>query len=458
LADILVRVAAAVRAKGGRAFYVGGCVRDRLLGIASNDIDVEVFGLAPAELEGILAGFGPVNMVGKSFGVYRVPGIAADFALPRRERKTGSGHRDFAVTIAPDLDVADAARRRDFTVNSLMKDILTGEVIDCCGGREDLGRGIIRHVSDQSFGEDPLRVYRAAQLAARLAFAVHPETVSLCRAMDLSSLSPERIMTEWEKMLLLAERPSIGLTNLREMDVLAKRHPRLAALSGCPQNPVFHPEGDVWAHTLLVVDAAAQLRKKAKDPRVLMWAALLHDIAKPEMTKLTDGKYTSRGHDGVGAKLADVFLAELRADKSLRRNVAALIKEHMLPFVFYRRREEVTPAALRRLANRVDLGELLLLAQADFLGKGGKRDFAPVERWFAAKIAELDLPLEKGISPLVQGRDLLAMGLAPGPNYTAILERAFELQLAGETRAAILEKVAEWIGSGGAEDSEGDRK
>lgn len=448
MTDTLIRIAAAINVQGGRAFYVGGCVRDRLLGLDSKDIDVEVFGLAPAELERVLAGFGAVDTVGRSFGVYRLKGLAADFALPRRERKTGSGHRDFAVTVAPDIDFAEAARRRDFTINSLLEDILTGEVLDCCGGREDLRRGIIRHVSELTFGEDPLRVYRAAQLAARLAFEIHPATVSLCRRMDLAFLSPERILAEWEKILLLAARPSLGLRRLREMEVLRRRHPRLAALAGCPQNPVFHPEGDVWEHTLLVVDAAASLRTEAKNPRVLMWAALLHDIGKPEVTTLTGGKYTSRGHDGIGAKLADEFLTDLRADKALRRKVGELIREHMMPFFLYRRREEVTPAGLRRLANRVDLGELLLLAQADFYGKGGRRDFDPIAQWYEAKITELALPVVKGIHPLVQGRDLLALGLSPGPAFAGILQRAFELQLAGKSYEAIMEKVGEWVQKG----------
>lgn len=454
MADTLARIAAAVKARGGRAFWVGGRVRDRLLGLSSQDMDVEVFGLAPAELERVLSAFGTVDKVGRAFGVYRIRGLAADFALPRRERKTGPGHKDFAVTLTPDISLAEAARRRDFTVNSLLEDILTGEVIDCCGGREDLRRRVIRHVSDASFGEDPLRVYRAAQLAARLDFTVHPATVALCRAMPLTSLSPERILTEWEKMLLLAAKPASGLRWLREMEVLAKMHPRLAALAGCPQNPVFHPEGDVWEHTLLVVDAAAALRGQAKDPRVLMWAALLHDIGKPEVTTLTGGKYTSRGHDAVGAKLAGEFLAELKAEKALQRKVSELIKEHMMPFVLYRRREEVTPAALRRLANRVDLGELLLLAQADYLGKGGPRDFSPTAQWYEGKIAELALPLEKGIPPLVQGRDLLALGLTPGPAFADILRRAYDLQLDGESYAAIMERVGAWIGPAGKRPSE----
>ena len=254
-----VEIARAVRDAGGRALVVGGWVRDHLLGVRSKDVDIEVSGLDVERLESVLAGFGRVHAVGRAFGVFRVGGIDVDFSLPRRDSKRGPGHRGFDVTPDPSLGFAQAARRRDLTVNSIGIDPLTGEVLDPHGGRRDLERRVLRSTDPERFPEDPLRGLRVAQLAARLEMAPDEELVALCRALDLGELSGERVFDELAKLLLRAAKPSIGFRFLEDSGQL-RFFPELDALRGVPQDPEWHPEGDVWVHTLMVLDAAASLR------------------------------------------------------------------------------------------------------------------------------------------------------------------------------------------------------
>ena len=222
-------IAQAVAEAGGRAFLVGGIVRDRLLGIESKDIDIEVHGVEPQRLELILEKVAPRREEGKksgcftkgaSFGVYGIYGSSIDIAMPRTEAATGRGHKDFEVFVDPFIGTGKAAERRDFTINAMMQDILSGEVLDEFGGKEDLEKGILRHITDDGFREDPLRVFRAAQFAARFNFRVAPETIKLCSSMDTGALSRERVMGELEKALLKAEKPSIFFEVLREMNQL----------------------------------------------------------------------------------------------------------------------------------------------------------------------------------------------------------------------------------------------
>ena len=258
----IVEIAKAVRDAGGRAVVVGGFVRDRLLGARTKDVDVEVFGLGVERFEAILARFGTVHAVGRAFGVFRAAGIDADFSLPRRDSKRGPGHRGFDVAPDPSLDFAEAARRRDLTVNSMGLDPLTGEVLDPHGGRRDLERHVLRATDPAHFCEDPLRGLRVAQLAARLEMPPDDELVALCRSLDLDELSGERVFDELAKLLLRAAKPSIGFAVLEDTGLL-RFFPELDALRGVPQDPEWHPEGDVWVHTLMVLDAAASLRAGA---------------------------------------------------------------------------------------------------------------------------------------------------------------------------------------------------
>ena len=244
---------------------VGGWVRDHLLGVRSKDVDIEVFGLEVERLEALLAGFGGVHAIGRAFGVLRVGGIDIDFSLPRRDSKRGPGHRGFDVEPDPTLDFAEAARRRDLTVNSIGIDPLTGEVLDPHGGRRDLEGRVLRATDPARFSEDPLRGLRVAQLAARLEMTPDGALVALCRTLDLSELSGERVFEEFTKLLLRAARPSIGFKVLEDTDQL-RFFPELHALRGVPQDPEWHPEGDVWVHTLMVLDVAATLRSDGTEP------------------------------------------------------------------------------------------------------------------------------------------------------------------------------------------------
>ncbi|HMH43369.1 MAG TPA: hypothetical protein VK557_07800, partial [Pyrinomonadaceae bacterium] len=283
--DIVLKLAEAVRDAGGRAFLVGGCVRDESMGRQPKDWDVEVYGVDPLRLREILDRFGEVNAVGEAFTVYKI-GAHLDISLPRRERKSGRGHRAFIVEGDPAMTIEDAASRRDFTINAILKDPLTGEVIDPFRGREDLAARILRAVSAKTFGEDSLRVLRAAQFAARFEFDIDEQTVDLCRSIDLLDLPAERIWGEMEKLLLRAQRPSIGIDWLRRLGAIDQLFPELKTLIDVPQDPEWHPEGDVFVHTCLAIDRAHELIDDLDHPRqvTIMLAALCHDFGKPATT------------------------------------------------------------------------------------------------------------------------------------------------------------------------------
>ena len=229
------RLAAEVAAIGGRAYFVGGFVRDQLMRSPCKDVDVEIHGVTPAQLEAILDTLGEKTVMGSSFGVYGLRHYELDIAMPRSETNTGRGHKDFSVFVDPFLGTCKAAQRRDFTINALMQDVLTGEIIDHFGGKNDLKQGVIRHVNDASFGEDPLRVLRAAQFAARFRFTVAPETIAICTRMDLTALAGERIMEEVNKALLKAKKPSVFFDVLLEMEQLGAWFPEVQALIGVEQ-------------------------------------------------------------------------------------------------------------------------------------------------------------------------------------------------------------------------------
>jgi len=253
----VLELAKSVNAEGGRAMLVGGCVRDRLMGRPVLDWDVEVYGVQPEKLRELLDLFGRVDAVGEAFTVYKI-GADLDVSLPRRERKNGRGHRAFVIQGDPFMSFEEATRRRDFTVNAILEDPLSGEIVDLFGGRADIHSRMLRAVSSETFPEDSLRVLRAAQFAARFNFDIEPATVNLCREIDLADLPHERVWGEMEKLLLGAEQPSIGLRWLRDLGVLDHLFPEIKSLIGVPQEPEWHPEGDVFVHTQLVVDRARE--------------------------------------------------------------------------------------------------------------------------------------------------------------------------------------------------------
>ena len=429
--EVVKEIARKIKDKGGRAFYVGGFVRDEFTYNVNKDIDIEIYGLPVSEVKSILAEYGTVNEVGESFGVLMVSGLPVDWTFPRTEKCIGKSHRDFDVTVNPFASYEEACRRRDFTINAIMKDVLTDEIVDPFNGVKDIKDGILRCVNPTTFVEDPLRVYRAAQFVARFNLTVDKNTMELLKTIDVSSLPKERVYEEYKKMLLKAERPSLGLQVLKEISLL---HPLLKNMIGCKQKKEFHPEGDVWNHTLLVVDEAAKLRDMVSDPEILMWSALLHDIGKSEVVS-EDG--SSICHDEIGVELAMDFLKAFTNEGRLLQNVPIYVKEHMKLVQLWAHNSST--AAVMRLVSRVpDFNILIALSKTDFLGRGGVHDFTPVEEFIKVKTKDMGT---KKPAPLVTGWDLISLGYKPSPLFGKILAWAFDLQLEGETKENILKEI-----------------
>jgi tRNA nucleotidyltransferase (CCA-adding enzyme) len=426
-------IARAVARAGGRALLVGGSVRDKLRGVEPDiDVDVEVFGLEPAELESILGRFGEVQTIGRAFGVLQVKGLHVDFSLPRRDSKTGAGHKGFAIECDPSLDFATAARRRDLTVNSMGLDPLTGELLDPHGGQRDLAAGVLRATDPTHFGEDPLRGLRVAQFAARFAMRPDAELLRLCAGLDLSELSAERVLEEWRKLLLRGARPSLGSAFLRDAGLL-RFFPELAALVGVPQDPEWHPEGDCWVHNQMVIDEAAGLRDGGADDEALMFGALLHDVGKPPTTVDENGRIRSPGHDVSGVPLATAFLERMRAPHELVLRVGALVEHHLAPALFTK--NGATAKGYRRLARKLGAAGasaalLERVARADHFGRTTDEARArrfPAGESFLAQVRALDVETQAP-RDVVLGRHLIARGMKPGKEFGAILERCREVQ------------------------------
>ncbi|MBO4331055.1 MAG: tRNA nucleotidyltransferase, partial [Oscillospiraceae bacterium] len=384
--ETAVRIARAAAREGGRTFFVGGYVRDKLRRLESKDVDIEVHGISPLRLEHILDSIGERISVGESFGIYMLKGCPLDIAMPRREENRGRGHRDFDVFTDPFIGTYKAALRRDFTINSLMEDVLTGELIDHFGGVRDIENGVIRHVDDTAFAEDPLRVLRAAQFASRFGYTVAPETVGLCRRMDLSSLPAERIMGETSKALLSSDKPSVFFETLREMDQLSVWFPELEQTASVPQDPKRHAEGDVWTHTMMVVDKAAEYRDKAENPLGFMLAAAAHDFGKALCTQYADGRVRAYAHESVGLPLVKAFIKRLTAEKALISYAANLCELHMKPFAMFADSAPVK-STNRLFDSSVDPEALIYLALSDGLGKLPPIQADPFIGFFTERLA-----------------------------------------------------------------------
>ncbi len=429
---LALRVARAVRDAGGRALVVGGWVRDHLLGVPSKDIDIEVFGLPAERLQAVLARLGPVNRVGASFAVFKVGPL--DVSLPRTESKTGRGHRGFVVTGDPTLPLAEAARRRDFTVNAIAWDPLRKEHLDPHDGRGDLARRRLRMVDPETFGDDSLRVLRAVQLAARLECTVDEETQAVCRTIPLDDLPAERIRGELEKLLLRAARPSRGFALAQKIGVIDRLFPELGALVGCPQEPEWHPEGDVWVHTLLVIDEARRCIDDLPRPQriAVMLGAVCHDLGKPATTARIDGRIRSLDHEEQGVPATTALLDRLNIHTvdgyDVRRQVLGLVAQHLKPGM-WRAAPKVGDGAFRRLARKVDLELLARLAKADCRGRAGDFDCSAMD-WFLERARALGVE-HAPPAPILMGRHLLALGVPPGPHLGAVLKQVYERQLDG---------------------------
>jgi tRNA nucleotidyltransferase (CCA-adding enzyme) len=422
-------VATRVRAAGGRLWLVGGAVRDALRGESGADLDAEVFGLTQARLEPILRDSGRFHFVGKAFPVWRSNADDLDLALPRRERATGPRHQDFAIEVDPAMPLEEAAARRDFTVNAILYDPLDGTLADPFGGAADLAAARLRHTSPQ-FAEDALRVLRAMQFAARFDFTVAPATVALCRSLDATHLPAERIWGEWEKLLLKGRRVSRGLQFLRDCGWLADT-PELAALVDCPQDLRWHPEGDVWTHTLLSLDAFARERLGEREEDLVVGLAVLcHDLGKASHTVFRDGRWRSPDHEAAGLAPAERLLRRFTREHRLLEPVLHLVGTHMRPYQLFT--AGAGDSAVRRLARQVGrLDRLVRVARADARGRAGSsHDPFPAGEWLLTRAAAMAVSSAQP-KPLLHGRHLLALGMTPGPAVGALLERLFDAQLEG---------------------------
>ena len=422
-----------------RAYLVGGCVRDSLLGIVHKDFDLEVYGVGYEMLAKQLSAHGRVDLVGKSFGVIKFTsqnGGQWDFSLPRRDSKMSAGHKGFQVEFDPDINPRDAASRRDFTINALMFDPRSGEYLDYFDGLNDLEKRVLRHTSP-AFLEDPLRVLRGMQFAARFNLTPAPETVTLCRSIvsTFSELAIERVGMEWFKWALAGQRPSAGLQFLKATGWL-RHFPEVAALDGTPQDPEWHPEGDVFTHTCHCCDALAELPEwQAADVttrRVLMFAVLAHDFAKPQTTHKVERagqmRIVSPGHEEQGGPLAEAFLTRIDVPNEIKERVPPLVKHHLAHL------QMTSARSVRRLANALKpatIEELCLVMTADQFGR------PPKPRVPHAGVAQLlatagELRLRDAApKPLLQGRHLIARGMKPGTEFGKLLDKAFEAQLEG---------------------------
>ncbi len=428
----------------GRPRLVGGGVRDGLLGITPKDFDIEVGGADFEALHRALAPFGSTDVVGRSFGVLKVRSRASgeeyDFSLPRRESKTGAGHRGFAVAPDPTLRDADAAARRDFTVNAIALDPFTGEVIDPHGGQRDLAAKILRHTS-AAFVEDPLRVLRAFQLAARFDFSLAPETAALSRriADAFAELPVERVWGEWEKWATKSVRPSRGLAVLEETGWL-RHFPEIAALRGTTQEPDWHPEGDVFTHTQHCLDALVVLPEWAASAgprrRLLMFGVLAHDFGKPATTVYVEKRgtmrWTSPGHESAGGPIAQAFLRRIGAPLDTDAPVSALVVHHL---AHHHGATEFTDTSVRRLARKLapaTIDDLAAVMRADANGRPplpSAEIHVRIDQ-LVAKAHALALA-DTAPKPIVLGRHLIELGMKPGPEFKPIIDAAFEAQLDG---------------------------
>lgn len=425
--EMAEKIAALVHSQGGATYYIGGYVRDKLRQKDNKDIDIEIHGIYPKQLEKILDDLGERIAIGESFGIYNLRGYEIDIAMPRKEENRGTGHKDFDVCVDPFIGTYKAAMRRDFTMNALMEDVLTGEIVDHFGGVNDIKSGMIRHINDETFAEDPLRVLRAAQFAARFNYSIADETIALCSRMKLTALPKERIMGELEKALLKAEKPSVFFDSLRRMQQLSVWFPELEATIGIEQNPKHHAEGDVWTHTMMVMDVAAGYRSKVSNPLGLMISAVAHDLGKAVCTEIVNGEIHAYNHETIGLPIVENFMKRLTNDKKLIEYVLNQTELHMRPNILAAAQSAVKKT--NKLFDRsIDPEALIFLAISDGLGKESLHGYTSNEDFFAERLAVYKEYMSR---PYVMGRDLIAAGLVPSARFSEYLEFAHKLRLAG---------------------------
>ena len=415
---------------GGKALLVGGSVRDMILHIDPKDFDIEVYGLEASKIEELAQNLGKVSAVGKAFGILKVDfaGISLDISLPRVDSKIGVGHRGFEAKTDPYMTIEEAAKRRDFTINSMALDPLTDQLYDPFNGLKDLENGILRVTDSERFKDDPLRIMRGLQFAARFNLTVEEGSFKIMQGevTRLKELPRERLLEEWEKLLTKAKKPSIGLNLSSSLGVFDILHPEFSLLSKTPQQPGFHPEGDVLTHTKLTTDAAAAIiRRQELDSDsafTMMLAALCHDLGKPATTKVyPEGKVTAHGHAEAGVGPTRSFLDTINAKNVVKDKVLKLVEYHMWPHNMFRiveQGQKVSGGTFRKLARSLypaTILELAMLAEVDCAGRGqlSLPKLFPEGDWLREGGLEAEV-LSNEPRDIIQGRDLIALGYTPG--------------------------------------------
>ena len=454
--DLAVKIAKKVKEVGGIAYFVGGYVRDSILDIPNKDIDIEIHGIKPEILKNILSELGDIQTIGNAFGIYNLKGYDLDIALPRKERCIGTGHKDFEVYVDPYIGTHAAARRRDFTINALMKNILTGEIVDEFNGLNDLKNRIIRHVDSSTIREDPLRVLRACQFAARFNFKIASETINLCKTMDLSALPKERIAGELSKALLKAKKPSVFFNSLYECEQ-TKWFKEVYALKGIKQDSKYHPEGDVYMHTMSVLDQAGELFPTGIDnpDRYLpfMLSALCHDFGKVNTTEINSkGRLCALNHEITGIPIANDFLGRIYNNKGFIKYVNNMIKYHMKAHSCFnnRSRTRTTNLMFDKLLYPKDF---ILLVYADSTGHNlNNLDIKRFNMFLGKAMMESGfltdryLDYGKRISePHITADDLIELGLKPSPLFKTILDKAWNMHLKGVKKEHVLKQMANML-------------
>lgn len=436
-----------------RAYLVGGCVRDALLSLPQKDFDIEVFGVSYERLAGALSRWGKTDLVGRSFGVVKLTagdGAVYDFTIPRRDSKVAPGHKGFEITFDPNISPREAAARRDFTINSMMYDPRKNELLDHFNGVSDLRNRILRHTTD-AFSEDPLRVLRGMQFAARFRLTAAADTITLSRSVARShaELAVERVREEWFKWAAKSTLPSAGLRFLVDTGWI-DNYPELHAMIGTPQDAEWHPEGDVFVHTCHCCDALVELpewQQADEESRiVLSLAVLTHDMGKPATTQHIerDGqrRIISPGHEEVGVAIAETFLNRINAPRHIVERIVPLVRNHMAHL------HEVTDRSVRRLARKLSpetIEGLCVLMTADAFGRPPRSRRAPAMIPALRERAAALHVQDRAPEAILKGRHLLQLGMAPGPDFGEILNAAYEAQLEG--RFFTLDEAFLWLGA-----------
>ena len=423
------QIAQLVKEKGGRTFYVGGYVRDKLLNIENKDVDIEIHGINKEQLQDILKQVGDPISYGKSFGVYSLKGYDIDIALPRSEKAIGKGHKDFKIDVDPFIGYKQAARRRDITINALMQDVLTDEILDYYNGLDDLKNKIIRQVDSSTFIEDPLRVLRVAQFASRFEFEVAQETIELCKTIDLSFLSKERVEEELRKCLLKSKKPSIFFDTLNKMNQLDYWFKEIKDLISIKQDPIYHPEGDVYIHTMQVIDRAVKYRNKCKSYEFML-LCLTHDFGKIICSENINGRIHAYEHEVKGIPIIDNFIKRIANRKEVITYLKNMVPLHMLPNKCASDNSRIKKTN-KMFYCAIEPTDLIYFSYCD---KGDEDNSLYLNQRYEEYKSMI-------IKPYVTGNDLIKAGIKQDKNFHELIEYATKLRLAEVNKDDALKQV-----------------